>query len=46
MSRINKTPHIKWQETCKFKCRLDTSVCNGKECWKKNKCGCECKELI
>ena len=24
MSRINETRHIKWHETCKCKCRLDT----------------------
>ena len=23
MSRINEARHIKWHETCKFKCRLD-----------------------
>ena len=30
MSRTNKTRHVKWHETCKCKCRLDTSVCNNK----------------
>ena len=32
MSRNNETRHIKWHETCKCKCRLDTSVCNSKQC--------------
>ena len=46
MSRINKTRHIKWHETCKCKCRLDISVCNNKQLWNDDKCRCECKELI
>ena len=45
MSRTNETRHIKWQETCKSKCRLDASVCN-KQQWNNDKCQCECKELI
>ena len=27
MSRTKETRHIEWHETCKFKCRLDVSVC-------------------
>ena len=46
MSRTNETRHIEWYETCKCKCKLDTSVCNNKQRWNDNKCRCECKELI
>ena len=50
VSRANETRHIKtWHiryETCKCKCRLDTSVCNNKQRWNEDKCRCECKELI
>ena len=46
MSRTNETRHVKWHETCKCKCRLDTSVCNSKQRWNKDKCRCEWKELI
>ena len=46
MSRTNETRHIKWHETCKCKCRLDTIVCNNKQHWNKDKCMYECKELI
>ena len=46
MSRTNETRFIEWHETCKCKCRLDAIVCNNKQCWNKNKCRCECKELI
>ena len=30
MSRTNETRHIKWQETCKCKCRLDANDSNNK----------------
>ena len=46
MSRTNETRHVKWHETCKCKCRLDSNVCNNKQHWNDNKCRCECKELI
>ena len=37
---------IKWHETCKCVCRLDAIVCNNKQRWNKDKCRCECKELV
>ena len=46
MSRTNEIRHIKWHETCKCQCRLDAIVCNNKQRWNKDKCRCECKELI
>ena len=46
MTRTNETRFIKWHETCKCACRLDAIVCNHKQRWNKNKCRCECKELI
>ena len=45
-SRTNETKHIKWHETCKCKCRLDTCACNNKQHWNNDKCRCECKNLI
>ena len=45
MSRTNETRHIEWYETCKYKCRLNTSVCNNKQRWNKE-CRYECNELI
>ena len=45
MSRTNEKRHIEWHETCKCKCRLDTSVCNNKKRLSDEKCRCECKEL-
>ena len=46
MSRTNETSHIEWHETCKCKCRLDTSVCNNKQRWNEGKSRFECKDLI
>ena len=46
MSRTNRARHIEWHKTCKFKCRLDASVCNNKQRWNEDKCRCEGKELI
>ena len=38
VSRTNETKHIKWQENCKCKCRLDASVSYNKQRWNKEKC--------
>ena len=46
ISRTYETGQIEWHETCKYKCRLDGSVCNNKQHWNDDKCRCECKELI
>ena len=46
ISRTNEARHIQWHETCKCKCRLDSSVCNNKQRRNEDKCKCECKELV
>ena len=46
MLRTNETKNIKWHETYKCDCRLDAIVFNYKQRWHKDKCQCECKELI
>ena len=46
MSRTSETRHTEWHETCKCKCRLNSSVCNNKQRWNKDKCRCEFKELV
>ena len=43
ISFSNQTKHIEWYETCKCKCRLDSSVCNNKQRWNENKCSCNVK---
>ena len=42
MSWSNQTKQVKWQESCKYECRLNSIICNNKEKWNKNKCRCEC----
>ena len=46
MSRTNERRHIKLHETCKCICRLGNIICNSKQRWNKDKCRCECKEII
>ena len=46
MSKTNETKSIKWHETCKCICRLNEIICNNKQRWNKDKCRCECKQLI
>ena len=36
-----KQGNIKWHETCKWECGLNSIVCNNKQRWNKNKCRCE-----
>ena len=46
MSRTNETGHIKWHKSCKCICRLNGIICNNKQRRNKDKCRCQCKELI
>ena len=46
MSRTNETRFIEWHKKYKCECRLDAIISNNKQEWNKNKCGCECKELV
>ena len=45
-SRTSEARHTEWHETCKCKCRLDSSVCNNEQHWNNDEAKCECKELI
>ena len=33
LARTNETRQIEWNETCKYKCRLNASICNNKQRW-------------
>ena len=46
ISRTNEARCLKWHEACKWKCRLDESVCNNKQRRNEDKCRRECKELV
>ena len=38
----NKTKQIKWYESCKCVCRLNSIICNNTQKWNKGKCRCDC----
>ena len=46
ISRTNETRHTELHKTCKCECKFGSNVCNNKQRWNKDKCRCECKELI
>ena len=46
MSRTNDTRSTEWHETCKCIRRSNKISYNNKQRWNKEKCRCECKELI
>ena len=46
MSRTNGRRYIEWHKTSKCECKFGENACNNKQCCNKNKCRCECKELI
>ena len=37
VSGANKTGRMEWHETCKCKCRFNSSVCNNKQQWNDDK---------
>ena len=41
----NETKQIKWHKSCKYECKLNSSVCNNKQKWNKDKCKCECNKI-
>ena len=44
LMRLNETRNVLWHESCKCVCRLNSSVCNGKQTWNSNTCRCYCNE--
>ena len=46
VSFSNQTKQIEWRETCKCKCRLDTSVCNNKQRSNEDRCRGECRDEL
>ena len=41
VSWSNQTKQIKWYESCRCECRLNSIICNNKQKWNKDKCRCE-----
>ena len=44
LMRLNETRDVLWHERCKCVCRLNSSVCNGKQIWNSDTCRCDCNE--
>ena len=41
---LNETRNVLWHESCKCKCKLNSSVCNNKQIWNGDTCRCDCNE--
>ena len=44
LMRLNETRCVLWQESCKYVCKLSSSVCNNKQIWNSDTCRCDCNE--
>ena len=44
LMRLNETRNVLWHESCKWVCRLNSSVCNSKQIWNSNTCRYDCNE--
>ena len=44
LTMLNETRNVKWHESCKCVCKLNSSVCNNKQIWNSNTCRCDCNE--
>ena len=44
LMRLNETRNILWHESCKYVCKLSSSLCNNKQIWNDDTCRCDCNE--
>ena len=44
LMRLNETRNLLWHESCKFACKLNSSVCNRKQIWNSYTCRCDYNE--
>ena len=44
LMRLNEARNVLWHESCKFVCRLNSSVCSNKQIWNSDTCRCDCNE--
>ena len=42
--RLNETRNVLWHESCKYVCRLNSSICNSKQIWNSDACSCDRNE--
>ena len=41
---LNETRNLLWHESCRYICKLNSSVCNNKQIWNDDTCRCDCNE--
>ena len=41
---LNETRNVLWHASCKFVCKLNSSICNNKQIWNGDTCRCDCNE--
>ena len=41
LMRLNETRNVLWHESCKYVCKLNSSVCNNKQIWNDDTCRCD-----
>ena len=41
---LNETRNVLWHKSCKYVCKLNSSVCNNKQIWNSDTCRCDCNE--
>ena len=44
LMRLNETRNVLWHESCKYVCKLNSSICNNKQVWNSDTCRCDCNE--
>ena len=44
LMRLNETRNVLWHESCKYVCKLNSSVCNNKHIWNNDTGRCGCNE--
>ena len=44
LMRLNETRNVLWYESCKYVCKLNSSVCNYKYIWNSDPCRCDCND--
>ena len=42
--RLNETHNVLGHESCKWVCKLNSSICNNKQIWNSGTCRCDCNE--
>ena len=44
LAMLNEIRNVLWHESCKYVCKLNSSVCHNKQIWNDDTCRCDCNE--